>query len=142
MKKKSIKNIIGKGGVKKGFTLIELLIVISIALILMSFMLPKFNGYMTKAKDLKAENEAQQIYTAAMASYGERGGMFDAEEIKKDIENLVGNVSGLYTSINSEILTINFTLDKKQYSLIIDPKKNNYELSPPKDTTGEENGGA
>ncbi|WP_097025778.1 type II secretion system protein [Clostridium peptidivorans] len=141
MNKKSIKNIIRKGGVKKGFTLIELLIVISIALILMSFMLPKFNGYMTKAKDLKAENEAQQIYTAAMASYGERGGKFAEEEIERDIENLVGNVSGLSASISSEILTIKFTLDNKQYSLIIDPKENNYELSPTKDITGEENGG-
>lgn len=139
MNKKSIKNIASKRGVKKGFTLIELLIVISIALILMSFMLPKFNGYMTKAKNLKAENEAQQIYTAAMASYGERGGVFDEKQIAEDIEELVGDVSGLSAVPSSNILTVSFTLEDKQYSLVIDPKENNYELSPSNDSTSEEN---
>ncbi|MBE6067887.1 MAG: type II secretion system protein [Clostridium lundense] len=139
MNKKSIKNIICKRGVKKGFTLIELLIVISIALILMSFMLPKFNGYMTKAKNLKAENEAQQIYTAAMASYGERGGKFDGEKIEQDIVELVGDVSDLSAVPSSDILTISFTLENKQYSLVIDPKVNNYELSPPREITVKDN---
>ncbi|MBM7869274.1 type IV pilus assembly protein PilA [Clostridium pascui] len=139
MNKKSIKNIICNRGAKKGFTLIELLIVISIALILMSFMLPKFNGYMTKAKNLKAENEAQQIYTAAMASYGERGGEFDEKEITQDIEELVGDVSSLSAVPSNGILTVSFTLDNKQYSFVIDPKVNNYELSPSREITVEDN---
>ncbi|KGK86165.1 type II secretion system protein [Clostridium sp. HMP27] len=139
MNKKSMENIICKRGVKKGFTLIELLIVISIALILMSFMLPKFNGYMTKAKNLKAENEAQQIYTAAMASYGERGGKFDGEQIEQDIVELVGDVSSLSAVPSDDILTISFMLENRKYSFVIDPKKNNYKLSPSDDNTSEDN---
>ncbi|WP_186429999.1 type II secretion system protein [Clostridium sp. BSD9I1] len=138
MSKKSIKSIICKRGVKKGFTLIELLIVISIALILMSFMLPKFNGYMTKAKNLKAENEAQQIYTAAMASYGERGGKFDGEQIEQDIIELVGEVSGLSAVPSSNMLRINFTLDNKQYLLIINAEKNGYEFKDTEETIDED----
>lgn len=129
MKKKSIKNIIGKGGVKKGFTLIELLIVISIALILMSFMLPKFNGYMTKAKNLKAENEAQQIYTAVMASYGEEGGVFKKDKIESNVTSLVGNVEELSAEVSDNIVTIGFTLDNKKYSFTIDSEGDDFELT-------------
>lgn len=121
MNKKNIKNIVGKRGVKKGFTLIELLIVISIALILMSFMLPKFNGYMTKAKNLKAENEAQQIYTAVMASYGEEGGVFNEVKIQQTVPNLLGSIEDFDATVNSaNLVTINFTLDGKGYVLTID----------------------
>lgn len=128
MNKKNIKNITSKRGVKKGFTLMELLIVISIALILMSIMLPKFNGYMTKAKNLKAENEAQQIYTAAMASYGEEEGKFDEEKIKENVSKLVGTVEGISASVNGNTATICFILDHKQYSFTIDPNNDGYEL--------------
>ena len=87
----------------------------------MSFMLPKFNGYMTKAKNLKAENEAQQIYTAVMASYGEEGGVFDEAKIQQTVPNLLGNIEDFDATVNStNLVTISFTLDGKEYVVTID----------------------
>lgn len=129
MNKKNKININNKTGVEKGFTLIELLIVISIALILMSFLLPKFNGYITKAKDLKAQNEAQQIYTAVMASYGEEGGVFDSTKINENVSKLVGSVTTFSATPVGNTVKIGFSLDSKQYSFIINPEVDDYTLT-------------
>lgn len=118
---------------KKGFTLIELMIVISILLVLLGFMIPKFSAYLDKAKKIKAMNTAKQIQTAAMASYGDNNGKF----VKNDVES---NVTALTTVASADIvsttvsgtedqaLSINYKSDGKSYTINIDAEANTYTL--------------
>lgn len=62
---------------KKGFTLVELLVVIGIIGILAAMILPKFTGYVDKAKEKEALSNARTIYTEMMAYYAEHGKYMD-----------------------------------------------------------------
>lgn len=64
---------------KKGFTLIELLAVIGIIGILAAMILPKFTGYVDKAKEKEALSNAKIIYTEMMAYYAENGAYMTCE---------------------------------------------------------------
>ena len=59
-------------GKKKGFTLMEMMIVITILIILIALLVPKFLGYSDKAKDAVAETNAKAVVTAI--------GLYQAEE--------------------------------------------------------------
>ncbi|KZL94201.1 type II secretion system protein [Clostridium magnum] len=118
---------------KKGFTLIELMIVISILLILIGFMIPKFSAYMDKAKNIKAVNTAKQIQTAAMASYGDNNGKFVINDVTSTITTLTTVVSDdiVSTTIDGDqVLKINYNVDGKNYTIDIDAAANTYELTP------------
>lgn len=118
---------------KKGFTLIELMIVISILLILIGFMIPKFSAYMDKAKNIKAVNTAKQIQTAAMASYGDNNGKFVVNDVTSTITTLTTVVSDdiVSTTIDGDqVLKINYNVDGKNYTIDIDAAANTYELTP------------
>ncbi|WP_164508971.1 type II secretion system protein [Clostridium rectalis] len=108
---------------KNGFTIVELLIVMSIIFILMGFILPRFKGYQTKAKKLKVENYARQLYTAVMASYGENNGKLETEKIEKDIEQLVGILEGKDDSVAVSVIDdnaiIDFSLDSNKYNMVV-----------------------
>ncbi len=52
---------------KRGFTIIELVIVIAVIAILAAVLIPTFSGVVEKAKKSKALQEAQSLYTAALA---------------------------------------------------------------------------
>lgn len=117
---------------KKGFTLIELMIVISILLVLIGFMIPKFSAYLDKAKKIKAMNTAKQIHTAAMASYGDNNGKF----VEADVSN---NITTLTTLISTDIvnasvtgdgqsLQVTFNSDVKPYTMDINASGNTYTL--------------
>lgn len=119
---------------KKGFTLIELMIVISILLILIGFMIPKFSAYMDKAKNIKAANTAKQIQTAAMASYGDNNGKFVETDVESTITTLTTVVSGdivstSVTGTDDQVLEINYNLDGKSYNINIDAAANTYVLT-------------
>lgn len=119
---------------KKGFTLVELMVVISILLILIGFMIPKFSAYQDKAKKIKAANTAKQIQTAAMASYGDNNGKFVLADVQSNITTLTSLIS---TDITSTSLTgsdgqgvqINYSNDGKKYIINIDAVANTYTLT-------------
>lgn len=118
---------------QKGFTLIELMIVISILLVLLGFMIPKFSAYQDKAKNINAINTAKQIQTAAMASYGDNGGKF----IKDDVENTIttltpltstDSVSASLQGTENQGIEITYNKDGKSYTVAIDASQNTYTL--------------
>lgn len=75
---------------KRGFTLIELVVVISIIMIFAGFLIPKFAGYQTRAKDTKAINTAKQIQSAALSSYSEMDGKFVEASVESAVSDLTG----------------------------------------------------
>lgn len=120
-----------KGLKKKGFTLIELMVVISILLILVGFMIPKFSAYQDKARSIKAKNTAKQIQTAAMASYGENNGKFDVESVETSIDELT-TVKPSNTSLkenNDQVVNVTYDSDGKNYTVSIDASTNTYNLT-------------
>lgn len=112
---------------RKGFTLIELMLVITIILILMSFLIPKFSSYQNKARDTKAINTAKQIQTAAMASYGDKDSKFDVDDIKENVEDLtsVEKIDGVKLG-DDQSVEVYYESDKKPYVVNIDAAKNTY----------------
>jgi len=87
---------------KKGFTLIELMVVISIILVLASFLVPKLTAYKDKAKDTKAINTGKQIQVAAINSYNENNESFNSNNLKEDIETFTGIKENYIVQIDLE----------------------------------------
>jgi len=119
---------------KKGFTLIELMVVISILLVLLGFMIPKFSAYQDKARSIKAKNTAKQIQTAAMASYGENNGAFDDEKVKTTISQLTEVSASDITSTSlpgsdGQSVQVNYNSDGKKYTININAATNTYTLT-------------
>ncbi|MTK11136.1 MAG: type II secretion system protein [Clostridiaceae bacterium] len=112
---------------RKGFTIIELMLVISIILVLMGFLVPKFSAYQEKAKVTKAINTAKQIQTAAMASYGDNDGRFDKENVESNIETLTSVEAGTTVedvSSGDQCVDINYKSDGKIYTATINAAQN------------------
>lgn len=103
---------------KKGFTLIELVVVISIILIFAGFLIPKFAGYQTRAKDTKAINTAKQIQSAALSSYSEMDGEFVAASVESAVLELTG-AEDAAAKVDSGTLTVTFTSDGESYKVSI-----------------------
>jgi len=102
---------------KKGFTLIELIIVMSIILVMASFLIPKFNGYRSKAQRLKVVDTGRQIYLAVMDSYIEGNESFSEIDISKATKELLG-IDNIEVNESSEnVVTVKYEVDKKQYYL-------------------------
>jgi type IV pilus assembly protein PilA len=119
---------------KNGFTLIELMVVISILLILMGFIVPKFSAYQDKAKRVKAEYTAKQIQTAAMASYGDDNGKFVAEHVLKNITTLTFLSSNdvktpKLVGDSGQCIEISYNSDGKEYTIDIDAGANTYKFA-------------
>jgi len=102
----------------KGFTLIELVVVISIILVFAGFLIPKFTGYLDKAKETKAINTAKQLHTAAMASYGENDGKFTDEGITEMV-GILTSAEGVavVSGADGKSVNINYTSDGDDYKL-------------------------
>ncbi|KYH29798.1 type II secretion system protein [Clostridium colicanis] len=102
---------------KAGFTLIELIIVMSIILVMASFLIPKFNGYRSKAQRLKVVDTGRQIYLAVMDSYIEGNESFSEIDISKATKELLG-IDNIEVNESSEnVVTVKYEVDKKQYYL-------------------------
>ncbi|AND85225.1 prepilin-type N-terminal cleavage/methylation domain-containing protein [Clostridium tyrobutyricum] len=121
----------------KGFTLIELLLVVSIILILMGFLVPKFSSYENKVKSTKAVNTAKQLQTAAVASYGDNNGKFLKEDVQKCIDELTSaqEPKVLDNGLEGQSISINYKSDDKDYTVYIDALENNYTV---KDQNGSQ----
>lgn len=105
----------------KGFTLIELIVVIAVVLVLAGFLIPKFAGYQGKAKETKAINTAKQIHTAAMSSYSENEGKFDATEVSSSITSLTGAQGvAVIAADDSKSIDVTYTCDSENYKAKID----------------------
>ena len=118
---------------KKGFTLIELMIVISILLVLIGFMIPKFSAYQDKAKKIKAMNTAKQVQTAAMASYGDNNGKFVEADVKNNINTLttltLTDSAVNVTETEEQSVEITYESDGQDYNINIDASENTYTLN-------------
>lgn len=118
---------------KKGFTLIELIVVMAIILVLGSLLLPRYNGYKSKAEKLKIVDTGRQIYLAAIESYVEGNNDFDEETIKQTTKELVGVEDIEVTCLGGEI-SIQYSVDSKKYTLAFSDSGNGFHI---KDTLGE-----
>lgn len=112
----------------KGFTLIELLLVVSIILILMGFLMPKFSSYESKVKSTKAINTAKQLQTAAVASYGDNNGKFLKDDVQNYVEDLTSANNPIVSEpdLNNQSISINYKSDDKDYEVLIDASQNDY----------------
>ncbi|MEW9093682.1 MAG: type II secretion system protein [Clostridiaceae bacterium] len=121
---------------KKGFTLIELLVVMSIMLIFMSMLIPRFKGYSAKANHIKADNIARQLYSTVMISYTESNGKFDEKKIKGNIEELMGIITGndenygLTVNASNDKAVIKFKISDENYSVDINNEGYKLEAEP------------
>ncbi|EDU36915.1 pilin [Clostridium sporogenes] len=114
---------------KKGFTLIELMVVISIILVLASFLVPKLTAYKDKAKDTKAINTGKQIQVAAINSYNENNESFNSNNLKEDIETFTGiKVDSASESKIGEAVDIAYKSDNENYIVQIDLEGNSYSV--------------
>jgi type IV pilus assembly protein PilA len=105
---------------RKGFTLIELVVVISIILIFAGFLIPKFAGYQTRAKDTKAINTAKQIQSAALSSYSEMNGKFEASAVSDSVSALTGAEGVSVTVVSGKSVEVSFTSDTENYTVKIE----------------------
>lgn len=114
---------------KKGFTLIELMLVVSIVLVLMGFMIPRFSSYQNKVKETKAVSVGKQIQTAAMASYGDNDGEFIKEDVEENIRTLTSSgTATASTGENGQTVDIKYNSDGIDYTLKIDASQDTYEV--------------
>lgn len=122
---------------KEGFTLIELMLVVSILLVLMGFLIPKFSAYQDKVKFTKAKNTAKQIQTAAMASYGDKNGKFDSTSVKEYIDTLTSaeNATIGTLSNNDQSIAISYKSDNKIYIVQIDASSNTFTVDEDRTTS-------
>ncbi|ENK1242439.1 MULTISPECIES: type II secretion system protein [Clostridium] len=112
---------------KKGFTLIELMVVISIILILASFLVPKLSAYKDKAKDTKAINTGKQIQVAALNSYNENNESLNTSNLRKDIETFTGFiVDSASESSGGKAVDVAYKSDNENYIVQIDLEGNSY----------------
>ena len=114
---------------KKGFTLIELMVVISIILVLASFLVQKLTAYKDKAKDTKAINTGKQIQVAAINSYNENNESFNSNNLKEDIETFTGiKVDSASESKIGEAVDVAYKSDNENYIVQIDLEGNSYSV--------------
>lgn len=113
---------------KKGFTLVELMLVVSIILVLLGFLIPRFSAYQDKVKTTKAVNTAKQIETATMASYGDKDGKFDVADVQQCVTSLTSaeEAKVLESASGDQNIEITYKSDGKFYTLDIDAQSNSY----------------
>lgn len=105
---------------QNGFTLIELIVVISIVLITISFLFPKYAGYQKKAKTVKAINTAHVIQNAAIAA-------MDDSDIEKTIKELTGaQIVSVSQDNQANLMTIVYKSDGEDYNLVINMQDTSY----------------
>lgn len=114
---------------KKGFSLVEMLAVLSILIVLISFIVPKINSYRKKAEDVKIKGAANQIYNACMVSYSENNGKFEPKAVSSTIKDTIGlDIAEGDIIVDSDNLTVSCQFDGKNYTVTIDGGKSTYDV--------------
>lgn len=129
---------IKKNRKSKGFTLIELIVVVSIILILSSFLVPKVLGYQDKAKKAKVVNMARQIFDTSMESYTEDEGVLSAAKLSTSISAVTGldiGTANISLGTNNTSATITFNSDSKTYNVVISANDNKFSVNEGTGTT-------
>jgi len=101
---------------RKGFTLIELILVMSIILVISSLLMPKLNGYSSKAQVLKVVDTGRQVYLAAMESYTSGNEQFDKTKLTSSVKSLLG-IDLVDVGSNAGEVSISYKVDEKGYSI-------------------------
>nr|WP_242568096.1 type II secretion system protein [Clostridium botulinum] len=105
------------------------MVVISIILVLASFLVPKLTAYKDKAKDTKAINTGKQIQVAAINSYNENNESFNSNNLKEDIETFTGiKVDSASESKIGEAVDVAYKSDNENYIVQIDLEGNSYSV--------------
>ena len=119
----------------KGFTLIELIVVVSIMLILSSFMIPKILGYQDKAKKAKVVNSARQIFDATMSDYAEEEGILTQSKVLALVNSVIDSnivtsdvVVASATATSAATATVKLVSDTKTYQVIVTPATNGFSV--------------
>jgi prepilin-type N-terminal cleavage/methylation domain-containing protein len=77
-----------------GFTLLELLVVIAIIGILGAIGVPAYQGYVTKAKETKAQNSLQSIYMMQKNFFSQNYCYYKSTSTSDDTTNINSNLFG------------------------------------------------
>jgi len=78
----------------RGFTLLELLVVIAIIGILGAIGVPAYQGYVTKAKETKAQNSLQSIYMMEKNFFSQNYCYYKSSSASDDTTNINSNLFG------------------------------------------------
>ena len=78
----------------RGFTLLELLVVIAIIGILGAIGVPAYQGYVTKAKETKAQNSLQSIYMMQKNFFSQNYCYYKSSSASDDTTNINSNLFG------------------------------------------------
>lgn len=109
---------------RKGFTLIELILVMSIILVISSLLMPKLNGYSSKAQVLKVVDTGRQIYLATMESYTSGNEQFDEAKLISSVKTLLG-IDLVDVANDDGKVSISYNVDEKAYSINFDTTSSN-----------------
>jgi len=77
-----------------GFTILELVVVIAIIGILGAIGIPAYQGYVTKAKETKAQNTLQSIYMMEKNFFSQNYCYYKSSTVSDDTSNINGNLFG------------------------------------------------
>ena len=105
---------------KKGFTIVELVIVIAVIAILAGVLIPTFAGIVSKAKDSKALQEAQNAYKEAYA-LAIADGKIDAEGETQEAGAYRFTFKGTLGALDEITVTVDPTSDaaKDNYKVAV-----------------------
>jgi prepilin-type N-terminal cleavage/methylation domain-containing protein len=77
-----------------GFTILELVVVIAIIGILGAIGVPAYQGYVTKAKETKAQNSLQSIYMMEKNFFSQNYCYYKSTSVTDDTTNINSNLFG------------------------------------------------
>lgn len=111
---------------KKGFTIVELIFVISCIIAIISFLAPKFIGYMNKVNRFKAITIASQIEDAIVSANPDE--ISDSNKIKSVLSEFT-NVNIVSANIGSDnIINIEYKYDNNVYDVNINIANLGYQV--------------
>lgn len=114
---------------KKGFTIVELIFVISCIIAIVSFLTPKFVGYINKVNRFKAITIANQIQNAIVSATPDEINTNDKiRDILSDFTNVnIGTIEENLVDTDN-IINIMYTCNMNTYNVNIDIDNSGYQV--------------